>query len=671
MAVTAPRGTETEGSAVELIRDVMIPTRDGTRLAADLYRPAAPGPYPAILSFYPYLKDAWGGASFAPYYRHFASRGYAVLQADFRGTGRSEGVNPHPMDLSEREDGHDIVEWLAAQEWCTGSVGVWGISYGGITALSIASTHPPHLRAIIPVDATFDNYEWLFKTHGCRGLLLGDVDWGTRMAAMNLLPPVREDGRGHRELWQARLEANRPWFLDWHGEPPDEGFWTARRIPYGSITVPTFGICGWYDAYTEPTLEVFRAVQGPRRVLVGPWKHALPDVSPLVPTGGVEEMDRWWDRWLKDDENGVEDDPPITIYVMGEERWRHETEWPPARSEPRRLYPGGAGVLGGAPDAVPEDDAYAYDARVGIGSIGYNGHRTELPIPLDQSGDDHRSLAYTGSPLAEPLELTGAPRASLLVSADVEECMVVAKLCVVAPNGASRVISQGNVNPARADAHAPLEPLAAGERRRVEIPMHPTSTRLEPGERLRLCIAGAYFPELWPTPEPYTLTLHRGGEHASFVEIPVVPARDEPLPRPRLGPPLIDLNPAASSLTSVREDVVHEHLGARVLAFETRRRTADQIDDQTTLVGTHHALVSTDADRPWATALRVESSFELVRRLGTVSVRVESLLDWFAVQARARVTLDGQAVLERTWRKELRPAPRILEQAPGDAWPEP
>jgi predicted acyl esterase len=480
------------------------------------------------------------------------------------------------------------------------------------------------------------------------------------MAAMNLLPPVRDEGRDERELWDARLEANRPWFLDWHGETADDSFWTSRKIAYDSITVPTFGICGWYDAYTEPTLEVFRAVQGPRRVLVGPWKHALPDVSPLVPTGGIHEMDRWWDRWLKDVPNGVDDEPPITIYVMGEETWRHETEWPPARTERRRLFTARGHQLAAEPDPNAGSDTYPYDARVGIGSIGYNGHRTELPIPDDQSADDHRSLAYTGAPLPEPLELTGAPRASLLVSADAAECMVVVKLCAVAPTGRSRVISQGNANPSRHDAHAQLRPLSEGELRRVTIPMHPTSTRLEAGERLRLCIAGADFPELWPTPELYTLSLHRGAD-GSWIELPVVPSPAEPLPRPQLGPPVIDLNPAPSLVTSVREDVVHEHLGARVVAFETRRRTTDQIDSNTTLSGTHHAIVSTDADRPWATNLRVESSFEVVRRLGVVRVRVESILDWFTVQAQAQVTLDGQTVFQRTWRKSLRPGTRMLE----------
>ena len=134
---------------VRCLRDVLIPMRDGVRLAATLYLPEGSGRHPGIFSCYPYLKDGWIGLFKEPHYRFFASRGYAVMQVDFRGTGASEGTNPHPFDVQERQDGYDVVEWMAAQPWCTGSVGVWGYSYGGITALSIASTQPPHLRAIV------------------------------------------------------------------------------------------------------------------------------------------------------------------------------------------------------------------------------------------------------------------------------------------------------------------------------------------------------------------------------------------------------------------------------------------------------------------------------------------------------------------------------------------
>ena len=643
---------------VRCIRDVLIPVRDGVRLAATLYMPEEEGRYPGILSYYPYLKDGWIGLFKEPHYRYFASRGYAVMQVDFRGTGASEGRNPHPFDVQERQDGHDVVEWMAVQPWCTGSVGIWGFSYGGITALSIASTKPPHLRAIVPIHATYDNYEWLLRTHGCRGLLLADVDWGTRMAACNLLPPVVQDGEGRwARIWQERLSGDQPWFMAWHGEPPDREFWLSRRIRLSAIEVPTFAICGWYDAYTAPAFRIFREVSAPARVLIGPWKHALPDLSPVSPIGGVHEMERWWDRWLKGVDNGVEKEPPITIYVQGVNEWRHETEWPMARTVCQRLHLADGEALVAAPPASVQSTAYRYDSRVGSGSIGYNGHRLHLPIPDDQSFDDHASLSFTGPPLEGDLEITGEPRTRVTVSADIDELTLVAKLCVVSPDGRSRVISRGNANPARADAHAPFEPLVGDERRSVDISMHPVSIVVRAGERLRLCLAGSDFPELWPTPRPYTVEIRSSREEQSWIEIPTVPPRPEPLAPPSLEPARTDLNPSAVSMGSPDSgeqfDIVHRRLDKRVASFETRQSTRNRIDDDTFLHGVHSAAVQTDADRPGATNLRTDTRFELRRPAGAVTVRVESLLTSFSAGAHAEIRIDGRLFWKRSWRKTV------------------
>ena len=416
---------------IRVVKDVRIPMPDGVHLAANLFMPDGDGRYPGLFSFTPYHKDGRGGLDQEAHHRYFASRGYACMQVDFRGTGNSEGVNPHPMDPQERQDGHDVVEWLAAQPWCTGSVGVWGISYGGITALSIASTRPRHLRAIVPIHATIDNREWLFRPHGCQGLLLCDVDWGTRMAAANLTPPFFADPEGAwLRLWRERLEKNSPWFMHWHGDPPEPDYWLRRRIPYEQIDVPTFGICGWYDAYTAPTFLVYEAVTAPKRVLIGPWKHALPDLSPDRPIGGAHEMLRWWDRWLKGIQNGVDKEPPVAIYVLGAETWRHERRWPIERTTSSRFYLDADRGLSPHPgDDLAAPDEYVYDARVGAGSIGYNGHRKWLPLPGDQSADDHRSLMYTTAPLEDPIEITGAPVARIWLSATSVETSVVVKLC--------------------------------------------------------------------------------------------------------------------------------------------------------------------------------------------------------------------------------------------------
>jgi putative CocE/NonD family hydrolase len=654
--------------AVTVIRDLMIPMPDGVRLAANLFIPEGGGPYPGIFTFHPYHKDGHLGLTHAPINRHFASRGYAVMEVDFRGVGGSEGVNPYPFDPQERGDGHHVVEWMAAQPWCTGSVGIWGASYGGITALSIASTHPPHLKAIVPIHATVDNYEWFLRVHGCQGLMYCEVEWASRMAAGNLAPPLRQDGEGRwLERWRERLEANEPWILSWHGTPPDPAFWLRRRIPYERIEVPTFGICGWYDAYTAPTFMVFEAVRAPKRVLIGPWKHALPDFSPVSPVGAFAEMDRWWDRWLKGIRNGVDEGPPVAIYVVGAERWRHETTWPPSRTTTRRLFlDADRRLTDDGPPASPGADDYAYDARVGSGSIEWHSGLPSLPLPGDQGFDDHLSLAYTSDPLPEAIEVTGTPVVRVFVSATAPETNLAVKLCVVDPEGRSVVLAQGWANPARADAHAPREPLAAGEAREVVVPLHPTSRVIAAGHRLRLCLAGADFPEIWPTPHPYTLSVHRGGDRPSCVEVPIVVSADEALPEPRFGPARTDLAPPAEARKHESHAVTRDLLGRR-LSYETTSLHEHRVDADTRLVTSHHAGATTDAARPWATSLRTETAVEHRRPIGTVVTRAELLVTPFGVQVSAEVEVDGKPFYQRRWTKDVDEwLPSASSRATGD-----
>ncbi|MDA1216636.1 MAG: CocE/NonD family hydrolase [Chloroflexi bacterium] len=641
---------------IKVVNNILIPMRDDVRLAATLYLPEGTGPVPGVFSFVPYLKDGFTGIDHEPHHRYFANRGYAVMQVDFRGTGASEGRNPHPFDLQERQDGHDIVEWIAAQPWCTGAVGVWGISYGGITSLSIASTQPPHLKAIIPIHATYDNYEWLLRTHGCRGLLLADTDWGTRMAAYNLLPPVIADQDGRWiSIWRDRLTGSSPWFMDWHGKAPDPTFWNRRKIPLFDIKVPTFAICGWYDAYTAPAFRVFEQVDAPTRVLIGPWKHVLPDLAPQSPIGGLHEMTRWWDRWLKDIPNGVENEPPVSIFVQGSDEWRYETEWPITRTRIDRLHLSGNGRLTALPPARAEDVAYQYDSRVGLGSTGHNGHRLHLAVPTDQSSDDHASLTFTSEPLEQDLEFTGEPKATLLVSADTCEMTLVVKLCLVDEAGRSRVISRGNANPARADAHAEVQPLRPSERRKVLVSLHPTSVVAKAGERLRVSLAGADFPELWPTPIPYQMFISTGPEGACFVDLPVVPARADEIARPDFAPARNDVGPPQLNAASAREqyDIVHQRLDARVASFETRLATRHRLADGAILDGSHRATVITDADRPGTTNLRTDTRYAILRPAGTVEVRVQSLISPFHVECRAEIDLDGHEFWRMSWQKDV------------------
>jgi putative CocE/NonD family hydrolase len=637
---------------VKVAYDVLVPMSDGVRLSGNLYLPEAAGTYPAILTYIPYLKDGYGGLGMLDaYHRHFAARGYAVLQVDFRGTGGSEGVNPRFLEERERTDGYEVVEWIAAQRWCTGDVGVWGISYGGLTALSIAMMNPPHLRAIAPVHAPDDMQDSLIIHRGSRLMYWAEPHWGPAMAAMNLMPPLRgfDDGGAWLRMWRERLEANTPWQLVWHGEPPYEGYWENARVDPRQIQVPTFVVCGWHDAYPDDAVRIFTGVQGPKRLLLGPWKHIMPDRAPVEPIGVTAEIDRWWDRWLKGIDNLVDREPPVTIFVQGEGGWRNEAGWPIERTREQHLYPISGGALSRDQSAGAGGwDEYTYDARAGTAALAYDAVTHGVPYPADQSEDDVLSLCYTTAPLSEALEITGQPSVEVSFSTDapLEEVNLVAKLCDIQPDGRSFLITHDNVNAATA------ERTAAVDRRpvhRIALPLRATSYRLGVGHRLRLAISGANFPYIWPTPRRYALLLRTGG--GTLVTLPVLCEQDPPLPAPQLAlagnfKPIAELDGGTSY-------AVRKGLTARTVEVQGERRTRNRVDEHSVFSRAQQFAMSVDADHPDRASTSETATIRLERPVGSIEVRVDNVVTLSDLYLRADVRLDGKVFFERTWEKSL------------------
>lgn len=405
--------------AVEILPDLLIPMRDGVRLAATLYRPNGGGRHPCVINYLPYHKDGRGGLGHDPLHRFFAGRGYAALVIDFRGLGCSEGINNIPFDAQEGRDGHDAVEWAAVQSWCDGSVGAWGTSYGGITALKTAAERPPHLKAIVPIHATTDNFLDFLLLGGCRNGFWPNGDWGPRMIGYNLTPPLGADPQGRLEsLWTERLKHARPWCLDWYDAANETARWAGRAIPVEQVTAATLAVCGWKDFYVDGTLDYFQRITAPKKLIMGPWKHVFPNLSVADPVNLLDIMVRWWDRWLRREDNGAEAGPPIALFVQGTGVWRHEDAWPPGRNEPRELYLLPGRVLGDRrPDQPGASETYQYDPTVGLDSIGFDPWTSVIANPGDHNSDDARSLCFTTEPLTEDWELTGEARLLLTVRA--------------------------------------------------------------------------------------------------------------------------------------------------------------------------------------------------------------------------------------------------------------
>jgi putative CocE/NonD family hydrolase len=576
---------------VRVIKNVRIPMRDGCRLAADVYLPTGEdAPLPAVVDYIPYRKDEVNLGLFRHYLALVRAR-YAVVRIDIRGTGASEGRALDEYLPSEQLDGYDAVEWIAAQPWCDGHVNLMGISYGGFTALQVAVHQPPHLTSIIPIDATDDRY-----TDDChyRGGLLRmyyDIGWyGTRMIAWNAMPPDPSTfGDRWAEVWREHLEQDEPYLLEWLRHQADGPYWRQGSVA-GSldrIVCPTFIIGGWRDGYPNPPLRLFEGIRGPTRVLVGPWDHAMPDGAiPGPRIDYLREVVRWLDHWCRGIDTGLMDEPPISVYVQqagslspdrletpGE--WRSEAAWPPPGLREQTLLLGSGGRLVREEplhgEQVSGSDAFEYDPTVGTTGGLWSGG-VPFGLPGDQRADEARSLVYTTEPLDQPLTILGRARAVLHVSSSASVVGFVVSLADVDPDGASHLVAKGALNATRRASLVAPAPLIPDEVVELPIDVDATAWRFLPGHRIRLSIASADWPNLWPTPERATSRVWRGGAPASRLVLPVVPDQGSG-PVPVFQPSAVDVKPAGAANPRPVWTITNDLLTGRAIArIETASR---------------------------------------------------------------------------------------------------
>ena len=381
--------------AVEVALDVRIPARDGIELSANLWRPATDEPVPAILEMIPYGKDNWRRTADQARGEWFAARGYALCRVDVRGTGSSFGVALDEYTADETRDGVDAVAWLAAQTWCSGSVGMWGISYGAFTAIQVAKERPPALKAIVPVMGTDDRY--LDDVHyrgGC--VTVSELSqYAVSQVAMNAMPPEAAfRGEAWRSEWLARLEATPPWLFAWLRHQVDGPYWRQGSLApdYDAIEAAVFNVGGWHDSYVDPAFRMQARCAAPSHTLVGPWHHSWPnDAEPGPTLDDLHEVVRFFDRHLRGVDNGWDEEPPIVWYERDfaapnpfprvlPGRWRAATAYPHPTT-PTAVLTFGDGALGERPEAgvdavpPPADDRDPRRPVVGI----RGGARTASP----------------------------------------------------------------------------------------------------------------------------------------------------------------------------------------------------------------------------------------------------------------------------------------------------
>ena len=295
---------------MRLLKNVQIRMDDGVRIAADVYLPDGEGRYPAVFYFGPYRKEDWTlNGSMARLPEIYTGRHYALVMGDIRGTNNSEGVAERMFSPREQQDAYAMVEWIAAQPWCDGNVGITGLSYGFFTSVLTAALQPPHLRAIAPIHGSVS---WFYCIHeGGLPMSFGyHANYAALMLAMQgLSPGYRADG--WRDLWKHRLETMIPWGLNWWRQMADDATYDAESANrrYDRVKVPVFAVGGWWDRYPTDPLRLSENVDAPVKVLIGPWQHARMDTAAVGPRLDYDIVLRWFDYWLKGEQNGIMDEP--------------------------------------------------------------------------------------------------------------------------------------------------------------------------------------------------------------------------------------------------------------------------------------------------------------------------------------------------------------------------
>jgi predicted acyl esterase len=490
-----------------------------------------------VLEANPYRMDDLT-ASYASEYERLCREGeLAVARLDVRGTGSSGGLAEDEYTQAEHDDVVETIAWLAEQEWSNGRVGMYGTSWSGFNSLQVACLRPPALGAICAIYASDDRYT--DDVHYMGGILkaVDLVDWELYMAACNVLPPVPAVvGDGWRDAWAERLEQE-PWLLAWLARQRDGPYWRhgSLRPGYERIACPTLLVGGWADGYRNSTLRTFAALRCEKRLLVGPWSHMSPATSlPGPHVDLVPELVRWFGRWLREDENGLDREPPIRVFVRRSTRpapdlaevegnWRFEQDWPLERSRTAVLRP-----PGDASDVVPVEGD--------LGTAAWISCAGKLPWgqPGDQRTDDARSLVYDWEPLEDELELLGHARVGLVVTSSEPVAFLSVRLCDVFPDGTSALVARGVLNLAHRDSSSEPAPLEPGSATVVSVELEATSWVLLPGHRLRLALAGADWPNTWPPPRAAELRVDRS---TVALSLPVV---DGPAPiseTPGFSPP--------------------------------------------------------------------------------------------------------------------------------------
>jgi len=554
--------------------NVAVPMRDGVVLRADVWRPAAGGPFPTLVYRTPYGKDqteTW----YATHLRA-VERGYAVVIQDVRGRYESDGdFFPY---VNEGRDGFDTIEWAARQPWSNGSVGTWGLSYPGAVQWLAALEEPPHLAAMVPA-MTFSSPRRFFYSDG-----VWDLSWlawtynsiapDTRRR-LGLAGPVTGDearsewprvaDRMQSFLPLASLpdfEQAAPFYTEWLRHPPEDPWWDFAELPgrYDRVKAAVLHLSGWYDEFYGPEgattnftgLLASRAGEADPRtsLILGPWIHGVGavgsrqtgdlDFGPDAALDYDELILGWMDRYLLGIDTGGDREPPVRIFVMGDNLWRDEPAWPPESiARTRYLTPSaGPGTNGGLSQAPPPAGSAPSVFRSDPAAPVRDPYEVFGPHDYSDLGASENVLVFETEPFAEDTEITGAITAEIFISCDHPDTDLWVKVLDVGPDGTAFNLMSPGSDVQRASLRDPSrgrELLEPGEVYRLSFDRLLTSQVFFAGHRLRILVTGSFFPHFSRNlhtgeSEAFSsemataeIRIHHDAEHSSRLMLPVIP----------------------------------------------------------------------------------------------------------------------------------------------------
>ncbi|WP_436643241.1 CocE/NonD family hydrolase [Microbaculum sp. FT89] len=502
------------------IENLWIPMPDGVRLAARAWLSvdAEDRPVPAILEFIPYRKRDAMARRDEMMHPWFAGHGYASVRVDLRGSGDSEGVLTDEYTAQEHADGLAIVDWLCRQTWCSGAVGIIGISWGGFNGLQIAAHRPPALKAIVTVGSTDDRYA--DDVHYMGGSQLSsNFTWSQTLYADLTRPPdPLLIGPDWKRIWLERLENARLFVREWTAHPYRDQYWQHGSVceDFSQIECAVLAVGGWADSYTNAVPRLLKGLQSPRLGIIGPWGHDYPQTAVPGPAiGFLQECVRWWDHWLKDKPSGIMDEPLLRLWM--------QEDLPPAADHHTR--PGRwlgldrveAGeclqlhLQSGRLHAGRTEDAAVVRVdtpqTMGWTAGEWCAYGACADQPADQAVEDGLSVVFDTEPLSEAVEIVGTPRLRLRVASSAPYGQIIARLNEVDETGRSARVTYGVLNLAHRDGFDVARPLVPDEMVDIEVKLCDTAYRFQPGRRIRLALSTTYWPTVWPVPGRAALSL--------------------------------------------------------------------------------------------------------------------------------------------------------------------